>query len=249
MKKLILLLLMLSFSAVEAQVDTFFEAGNEAYAEGDYQEALDQYNKILEAGKTSAALHYNLGNAHYKLNHIAPSIYHFEKALQLDPGDQEIRNNLQFARKMAIDAIEEEGPGGFQGLLDKATGVFSLTGWAWAGVTLMILFVMLILAYYFSRRSVVKRVFFIFGVIFFISSGACVLIGFLQLREQMEQDYAIIFSEKVEVMAEPSGVSSEVLELHEGTKIRVTEDFQEWLEIELPNGTQGWIRKEDVKRL
>ena len=36
------------------------------------------YEKIEATGKVSSELYYNLGNAYYKINKVAPSIYNFE---------------------------------------------------------------------------------------------------------------------------------------------------------------------------
>ncbi|MDO1514771.1 tetratricopeptide repeat protein [Maribacter confluentis] len=41
-----------------------------------------------------------MGNAYYKLNKIAESIYYYEKALLLAPNDQEIKTNLSYAQNM-----------------------------------------------------------------------------------------------------------------------------------------------------
>ena len=39
----------------------------------------------LKSGKESAEVYFNLGNAYYKLNRVAPAIYNYEKSLQLKP--------------------------------------------------------------------------------------------------------------------------------------------------------------------
>lgn len=249
MKKLIFLLFVfIGFSGM-AQDNDLFERANAAYAEEDFRKAVTLYEQILEDGKTSAAVHYNLGNAHYKLNHIAPSIYHFEKALQLDPGDEDIQNNLEFAKNMAIDAIEEAPKKGFLELFSSGTSMFTPSGWGWVAVFCMLLFVGFFLAYYFSRRSLAKRLLFISGMFFLIMSLASAGIGAMKLQLQQESSFAIVFSEEAEVMSEPNLRSAEVFQLHEGAKVKVTEEFQDWLEIELPNGNQGWMLKSELKRL
>ncbi|MGB7786983.1 MAG: tetratricopeptide repeat protein [Salinimicrobium sp.] len=249
MKKLIFLLFMcIGFSAF-AQNNELFEEANAAYADENYREAVKLYEQVLENGETSAALEYNLGNAHYKLNHIAPSIYHFEKALQLAPGDEDIKNNLEFARNMAIDAIEEAPEKGFYELFNSGTSLFSPSGWAWAAIIGMLLFVIFFLAYYFSHRTLMKRLLFIAGMFFLLLAIASAGIGAMKLKLEQENSFAIVFSEEAEVKNEPNLRGTDVFELHEGAKVKVTEDFQDWLEIELPNGNQGWMLKSDLKLL
>lgn len=249
MKKLIYILFFLFTTVGVAQNEDLFDKANQAYADGKYQDAVQLYDEILENGETSAAVHYNLGNAHYKLNHIAPSIYHYEKALQMAPGDKDVENNLSFARNMAIDAIAEPSEEGFLRLFNRVTSVFTTSGWAWAAIICMLLFVVLFLGYYFSRRAFLKRSFFISGFFFLFVAVTSAAIGLIKQNVIENSSFAIVFSEEAEVKSEPNIRSAEVFELHEGAKVKLTEDFQGWYEIELPNGSQGWIKQTEVKRL
>lgn len=249
MKKLIFILtFLIGFSGI-GQNSALFEEANKAYASGDFQQAVDLYSKILNSGETSAEVHYNLANAHYKLNHIAPSIYHYEKALQLDPGDEDIRNNLNFARNMAIDAIDEGTEEGFSRLFATSTAAFTPSGWGWAAIACMLAFLIFFLFYYFSRRSITKRILFISSMFLLLLAISSALIGFLKIQVQQENSFAIVFAEEVEVRNEPSLRGAEVFTLHEGAKVEITEDFQDWVEIQLPNGSRGWMPKTEIKRL
>ena len=250
MKKLILLFfLAIGFSGTAQEASEAFEAANQAYADGNYRQAARQYNEILENGQTSAALHYNLANAYYKLDEVAPSIFHYEKALQLNPGDEDVQNNLDFARNMAIDAIQQEDPKGILNVFDESTSAFSPAGWSWIAIFCMIVFVIFFLVYYFSNRSMIKRILFISGMFFLLLSISSVIIAVTKQDIRQETAFAIVFAEEVEVKSEPNVRSSEVFMLHAGAKVKITEDFQEWVEIELPNGSSGWIPESELKRL
>ena len=105
MKKLIhILIFVLSFTAW-AQNDSIFNIANEAYADGNYQEAQRLYQSILKDDEMSSELYFNLGNTHYKLENLAQSIYYYEKALKLNPKDEAILNNLSFRRADAFRPI------------------------------------------------------------------------------------------------------------------------------------------------
>lgn len=245
----LLLIFVLGLSKVQAQNTELFQQGNAAYAEGDYEAAVEAYEQILESEQTAAEVHYNLANAHYKLNHIGPSIYHYEKALQLDPDDSDIRNNLQFAQNMTVDAIEETGQNGFSRWWNSFLGSFSTTGWAILGIFCMVSFVLLFLAYFFSATPLRKRVFFLTGMLFLFFSLSSVSLGFLRADQLKSQNFAIILAEEVGVSSEPNSRGEDLFFLHEGTKVEVLEDFQEWHKIELANGNQGWIQQEAIKKL
>lgn len=249
MKKIVFLMVLLTSFSGRSQHAEVFDAANEAYSEGNYREAVEKYKAILEDGETSAALHYNLGNAYYKLNEIGRSIYQYEKALQLDPGDEDIRNNLEFARNMAVDDIEKDSLSGFARIFESTTSAFTPEGWGWIGIICMLVFVFFILTFYFSKGTTLKRIFFIGGIFFFILAISSVVIAMMKVNLVQERQYAIVLAEEAEIRSEPNLRSAENFLLHEGAKVRVTETYQEWFEIEIPNGSQGWILQEAVKKL
>jgi len=48
------------------------------------------------------------------------------------------------------------------------------------------------------------------------------------------------------VRSEPNHRSNELFLLPEGTKLKILETFQDWIKLELSNGTQGWITKNEI---
>lgn len=60
---------------------------------------------------------------------------------------------------------------------------------------------------------------------------------------------AIIFATKVDVKSAPSVNSDDVFELHEGTKVKVLDELDNWKEIKLSDGKTGWISAEDLKEI
>ncbi len=249
MKKLVLFSFLLFFIGVFGQNDELFEKGNAAYQSGNYTEAIDNYEAIIENGEVSAEVYFNLANAHYKLNHIAPSIYYYEKALQLDPNDEDIKNNLEFARNMAIDDIEEVERAGIDQTINQLISFFKFSTWAWLGIGFSFLFVLFFLLYYFSAVPLRKRIFFGVSMFSLLLCILSVIIAYQQRAFIEDNQFAIIFSQEAEVRDEPNMRGDSSFELHEGTKAKILEDYQEWFRIELANGAQGWIKKENLRKL
>ncbi|WP_037318071.1 tetratricopeptide repeat protein [Salegentibacter sp. Hel_I_6] len=249
MKKLILILLVFVSLVTQAQNPTLFEEANDAYANDDFETAIAKYEEILANGETSVATYFNLGNAHYKLNNVAPSIYYYEKALQLNPTDEDVQNNIEFARSMTIDDIPVNEETGFQKSFNKFISTFSYDTWAYLSIIFSVIFVVLFLMYYFSRRPLVKRTLFGIAIFVFLLGGISVFFAFQQQEIQFNNQFAIIFSEEAEVKNEPSQRGEAAFMLHEGTKARILEDYQGWVKIELSNGTQGWMENNTLKRL
>src|SRR5690554_7303899 len=136
MKQIIYSVLFIFSSVCFAQNTSLFDQGNALYNDGEYEQAILKYETILENGEHSAPLYFNLANSHYKLNHIAPSIYYYEKALILAPNDKEILNNIAFARNMTIDAIETIPEFGFAKFSKNVTNWLTFDNWARLSVLL-----------------------------------------------------------------------------------------------------------------
>ena len=147
MKQLLPVILLLVSFFGNAQNEALFSQATDSYNNGDYQKAIDYYSGILENGKHSSELYFNLGNAHYKLNQIAPSIYNYEKALLLSPNDAEIKNNLSYAQNMTLDAIETLPETGLAKIYQSMTEIMSFDQWGYTAVVFMILFALLYIAF------------------------------------------------------------------------------------------------------
>ena len=234
---------------VTAQNISIFEEGNTLYSEGKYNEAIEKYEAILNQGLHSAEVYFNLGNAHYKLNRIAPSIYYYEKALQLSPNDKEIKNNLSFAQNMTIDAIETVPEIGISRFLRKAIKIFSFDIWAYLSVSFVILFVFLFITYYFTSSTNKKRFTFITSIISVFLTVLCLSFAFQKQKMDNKDKPAIVFAQESLVRTDPNLSGEEAFRLHEGTKVRVLDTINNWTEIILPDGKTGWIVSDDIRLL
>jgi hypothetical protein len=226
-----------------------FEKGNVLYQKGQYEQAIQAYESVLDSHQQSAELYFNLGNCYYKLHQVAPTIYNYEKALVLAPDDVDITNNLKFAHKLTIDEVKEVPKVGFAKLLRDFTGMYHFNTWAWISVVFGFLFLGFFIGYYFSPATLSKRIFF-FGmflwlIFLFLSIGA----GIFEKNHFVNERPAIVFAEVVEVKSEPQKASPATFILHEGTKVFVEETLGKWKKIELTDGTEGWIENKAIREV
>ncbi len=249
MKKLVYILTFLIGSLGFSQNEQLFEQANDSYNNGDFEAAISNYEAIIGSGEHSAALYFNLGNAHYKLNHIAPSIYNYEKALKLNPHDKEIQNNIAFARNMTIDAIDKTPEIGFAKLSNAVTNWLTFDNWAKLSVLLMVLFVVFYLIYYFNYGTTRKRLAFITAMSFLILMFAAVALAFNNYHLVENDQPAIVFAKETLVKSEPNLRSPESFKLHEGTKVQILDTVNNWKKIKLADGKTGWIPNQDIKLL
>ena len=249
MKNIFVILFTFVSASVLGQNETLFNKATDAYNEGKYEEAIENYLEIVESSQHSAELYFNLGNSYYKLNQIAPSIYYYEKALLLQPKDHEILNNLSYAQNRTLDAIETMPETGLAKIYDDLIRFLSFDQWGYTAVFFMLLFVILYIAFYYLRYATQKRIAFITSIIALIIAIASLIFAFLQYNEFNADQPAIVFAEEVSVKSEPNERSQVVFELHEGTKLNVLEELNDWKRVKIADGQTGWLSSESIKLL
>lgn len=249
MKKLLFLLLIIANSLVAQNAEELFKSANDLYKNEKLEEAIELYKKIESQGLVSSELFYNLGNSYYKLNKVGPSIYYYEKALVLNPLNQDVKNNLVFAKRLALDNIEELPKTVFQKLNKNFLQQLSYNQWAIVVVVFSILGSLLFLLYYFASSPSKKRFYFVTSTLSFVFLVASFLITYNQYSLAKNNKVAIVFAEKTEVRNAPTLNSEEVFELHEGTKVIVLDAIDDWRKIKIADGKLGWIIADEIRLL
>ena len=239
---------LLPASAQLSNEELFAQAGS-AYNRGDYQEAVDNYQRILAKGKASASLYYNLANAYYKQEEVAPSIYYYEKALQLAPEDKAIQTNLRYAQQMALDEIVPLPKIWSQRVVAALSRWNSPNGWGGWAIGSMWLFVGCFFGYYFLQQIRYKRLFFTLMIVALFVSVASFFLGKTVSKYTEANHYAILFDKEVRLYEQPNTYSKEVFALHEGTKVEILDKVQEWYKLKVADGRIGWAKKHSVKKL
>jgi len=250
MKKfLVLVILSCCTFTVFAQNNTLFEQATNAYNKGEFKKAIAFYEQIVNNKKHSANLYFNLGNCYYKLGEIGPSIFYYEKALLLNPGDPEIQNNLGYAQNMKLDAIEEMPESTFSRFYNSTIAKLSFDQWAYFAIGLMFLFVLAYVAYYLLQGASQKRFSFITSLAAIALCAISVCFAYLQYQKSISNNPAIIFSREVVVTSEPNDRSEKIFTLHEGTKVNILEKLGDWQKIKIADGQTGWLPETTLKLL
>lgn len=249
MKNKFLILLMIISSQIYSQNGPLFEQGKSLYKAEKYQEAITSWMKILDHEKHSSELYFNLGNAHYRLNNIGPSIYYFEKALLLAPNDRDIENNLSFAENARVDAIDPLPKTFFYNWYHTISDLLTFDGWAYTSVFFVFIFVLCFLMYYFSYSEIIKRFFFVSSAISLFPLVMSLSTAFSTYEDAIKNNPAIILAESSDVREAPNLRSEISFIIHEGTKVQILEIDADWGLVEIANGKEGWILLTDLKEL
>ena len=251
MKKILLLIYLISSGLLFSQSENkeYFNKGVDLYNNGNYNEAIIKFKEIIEKGEHSENLYFNLGNAYYKVNDIANSIFYYEKALKLNPKNKDVLNNLAFSQNMLIDKIEKLPTNQVSEFLNSISETLNVKQWITLGITLLYLFLLTFILYFFSSKSVLKKNYFKIFSILFLLSLISIFVGLNKFEKQKSYFEAIIFENKIDFRTEPNYRSEILFNLHEGTKVVIIEELNDWALVEIVDGNKGWIELQSIKKI
>lgn len=243
-----LLTVLLLLPVFEARGDvesaaSLFQKGNQSYEEGSFDEAIGQYEKVLDLGVRNFKVFYNLGNAYFRQNQLGKAVVNYRRALALEPRDEDAQANLSFVKLYTLDKIEEQKINPFSNMLHWFLSLLSADEFALLAsfsYTLSMLFGILMI---FNRSKRYLRFVFVVFLVCLAIFGSSLLtkIHLESLR------YGVVVVPQVEVRSGPGEDFILQFTGHEGLEFRVDEEAEGWYRISLPNGIKGWIPKEAVE--
>jgi tetratricopeptide (TPR) repeat protein len=229
-----------------ADVAKLFQSANRLYSEGNFKAAVEQYRKIAEANFANEAVYYNLANAYFKQNQIGPSILYYEKAKRLAPGDREISENLDLARTRIVDKVESPQEGFLWRQAIRLANWLPLNVETGLAVVLFVGANGLFTLFLKARSERLRRVALagtagLFALFLLVGSSNA-----FRIYQSITDLEAVVLAEKADVLSGPGGDSPTLFSIHEGLKVKVQSQLNDWSQISLENGWTGWIRAGDL---
>jgi tetratricopeptide (TPR) repeat protein len=188
-----------------------------------------------------------MGNTFYKLENIPQSIYYYEKALKLNPEDEGILNNLSFAERMRLDQFQQTPESDVDKGIEGIITMFSVDSWSYLGIGLLVLAGILFAIFLFYRKPTIKRLTFGLSLVLILLSLGSFAMAQKELNNINDSVFAIIFEKDKTLFEEPNLKSNVLFDLHEGTKVKILDQFRSYYKVELPDGTLGWLTTENIK--
>lgn len=219
------------------------EEANALYRAGDFAAAAAAYEALAAEGLTSPSLHLNLGNARMRLGRRGPAIASWERALRLDPGDDDARENLRAARADDPDRALTGEATLFARLVERtgdglAVLLFGLPWWAlWGALALRT-----------RRTGRARRALGAAALLAAVATlgGGALLAGRASDRRV---PLAIVTAPTAPVREGPSPALKPAFELHEGSRVRVVRITGDFALARLEGGLEGWIAASDLEVL
>jgi tetratricopeptide (TPR) repeat protein len=212
-----------------------FEAANEAYAKGQYEQAVEGYRMVLDAGYASGALYHNLGNAYARLDRVGPAVRAYEKARRLRPDDPRLRHNLEHVRRRAGLPLRGLPP---RGLAVVVEGWSPLLLFGSGVLVLSIGGLAVVLRDEWRRHLGLPSIAgWVFGSVGALLVVVALSTSYVQDRERR----AVVLGANVPLRAAPEEAAAPDTTLPAGGMLEVQARRPEWARVRLPDRTDGWV--------
>lgn len=216
-----------------------FNRASVYYEQANYDEAIRQYNSILESGWESGNLYYNLGNCYFKKGELGRAILNYEKARRLIPLDKDLESNYEYAcsliKSQTVASKKSLPLRVLNNLFEKFTiDVLTIL----LSVLYILILVGIIIIFFFKQFR--KHALFLVAFM-----AAFLIIGFVGLNGQnaLLNKEAIIISEQVDAKFEPMDKATTFFTLYEGMKVKVISSKDSWYKVRRQDNKSGWIEK------
>ena len=203
---------MILFQGYSQNIESLNAKGKQLYSDGNYEEAVQAWEELSESGYEAAAIYYNLGNAYFKSNKIAPAIFYLRW---------------------------------YNNIVQR----FSSNTWAIITIIAFVFFLILFSIYLYAKTYLLKKIAFWLSVLLFLIWLCAFAFSRSGNKLVTEHNKAIVFSPSVTVLSSPDESGTELFLIHEGTKVTVVDELNEWSEILLSSGTKGWLLSSSIEKI
>ena len=247
---LIIVLLALPLAAANANIDR----ANQAYKQELYNEALKLYLQEAEQTGVSSSLYCNIGDTYYRLKDNVHAVLYYERALLLDPSNNDARFNLEFVRgKMQLP--DDAGDSWFSNWVDQTVSRLSSNTWAIIAIITFLLFLAGLAAYLFMDNVLMRKIGFFGGALMIVASILANLAAFHVYHKATSGNGAIVMPETVTLSTAPRAPrdkNEEAFELQQGTRVEIVDSISDktsgkWLQVSTAGGHKAWLNAKDVE--
>ncbi|MDD4918062.1 MAG: tetratricopeptide repeat protein [candidate division Zixibacteria bacterium] len=235
---------MLAAPAGAAEVAEAFRQANARYEARDFAGAAGAYEDILKSGTASAQLYYNLGNAYFKQGDVGRAVLNYLRAQRLDPRDEDIRHNLEFARQFARVKMEGVELNPISSFFASLVGPVRLNLLAWTSSALFALFcAMLAIRYGLGFRGGWVRLGVVAALV--LATAAAGLTTYKYRTEYLTRRVVVVADESP-VYNGPTANADVEFQGAPGLVAEVLGESGAYLNVLFENKRRGWVRRDLV---
>jgi len=237
-----------SFADLMSQNEDIAKA-NSLYKKADYQGAAMLYEDVVTRYGVSPELYYNIGNAYYKAGEVGRSILNYERALRLSPTYDDAKANLELAQTKVVDNIVQVPPFFVKRWVNSIIKLLGVDQWYIISVIIFVITLLSFLYFVFGNNLIIRRFSFYGAFVLLVLTFITAVFGLVRRSELTNHNQAIIMVGTVVAKSSPDKSGTDLFQLHEGTKVLIKSDLDQWTEIVVGNGNIGWLETKMIEKI
>ena len=229
------------------QAKLLFQQGHTHYIEGKFEEAIADYEQVLNSGLESGPLYYNLGNAYFKNGSLGRAILDYLRAERLMPEDTDLKANLDYAQSLIKGGLIIPTRCWLIRFFFALADSFSLNRITIFSSILYFLLSILIIFIILTKNS--RRIFVCVSVPVLVFLILSLSLFFAQFWQTIVHKEAVVITQQADSKFEPFDEATTFFTLNEGECIFIVTSRKNWIKVRRIDGKQGWIKKSDITLL
>jgi tetratricopeptide (TPR) repeat protein len=225
------------------QVSTQISQANQLYNQNQFREAGEIYERVIAGGRVNGYLYYNLGNAYYRLGNLPKAILNYVKAQNLLPRNEDVEANLEYAVRQTVDPLDGRKPHSLESVLFWVRDL-SLSEHRAALFWINLVF-WIVLAVRLRLQNLpthtARNIMLALLLLALVSTG-------FRWHQETHRSIGVILPQEIEVHSGWNANTGILYQLHQGALVSISQEKENWLEIELPNGRKGWVPRSGIAR-
>jgi tetratricopeptide (TPR) repeat protein len=244
----------ISFSFLTAfaqskNVDELLQQAGNYYRNGEFDKAINLYEELVSDGYEGISLYFNLGNSYYRIGKIGYAILNYERALKLSPSDEDVKHNLAFANLSTVDRIQPLPAFFLFEWWESILVLLSVNGGTYITFFFYLLLLFLIVAYFFAKTISQQKLILFSGLGTLVILLLSVSLLIVKINREQTVIGGVIIEQSITVKTSPDPKSTDAFVIHEGLKVNLEDQLDEWVKIRLADGKVGWVENDAVVKI
>ena len=246
--RILIIFVFFSSNVFSKNFDQIFSEANEYYNNSRYLESIQLYENILSEGWESDNLYFNLGNSYFRQNQIGQSIWAYNKALKMDPRNEDLIKNLSIVEARIKDRVILPDEFYLVKLYGKFKSRYILKEWLLIGSVIVLLTVVSFLLSEFNVMNNLKA-FRVIKILMLLTIIVHIVI-LDKFFDDSNHKIGIIIDNEVKAYSGPFyGDNSILFNINQGTEVMIKQYQKNWTEITLLDGKRAWVISNKIRLL
>ncbi len=228
-------------ATILGQVPAEVSQANQLYNQNQFREAAKIYERAIASGMENGHLYYNLGNTYFRMGSLPKAILNYVKAQNLLPRDEDVEANLEYAVRQTVDQLDGRKPHVLESILfwvrdlnlnEHRIALFWINLAFWIALAAR-------LRHQTPATQSARNILLAFLILALVSTG-------FRWRQETHQSIGVILPQQIDVHSGWNTATIVLFQLHQGALVSISQEKENWYEIELSGEKKGWTLKSNI---